>query len=293
MNAKDWFSFGSLIKVDNKKLFVYDSDPHAATCKSALVILHGYPTCSYDYYKVLPYLEKHFRVIIHDHLGFGYSDKPHDYSYSLIDQADYALLLWQKLGIRKAHILAHDYGTSIATEIIARHNKFRLNSFMIESVTLCNGSMHIELAKLRLIQKLLLNKITGCIIAKLSNKRTLSKNLKNIYFNPSKISNDEISSLWEMMTHNNGRSILHKTTQYIKERHLFWHRWIGALKSTDLAINIIWAKNDPIAVIAMAHVIFEETNHSQLVVLDNLGHFPMLEAPKKWAEAVIHCLDKI
>ena len=95
------------------------------------------------------------------------------------------------------------------------------------------------------------------------------------------------------MTHNNGRSILHKTTQYIRERYLFWHRWIGALKSTDLAINIIWAKNDPIAVVTMAHVIFDETKHSQLVVLENLGHFPMLEAPKKWAEAVIHSLHKI
>ena len=293
MNAEEWFLLGSLIKVDNRKLFVYDSDPHADDSRSTLLILHGYPTCSYDYYKALPYLEKYFRVIVHDHLGFGYSDKPHSYSYSLIEQADFALLLWQKLGIQKAHILAHDYGTSVVTEIIARHNKFKLNNLMIQSVTLCNGSMHIEMAKLRLIQKLLLSKITGPIMAKFSSKKTLSKNLKNIYFDANKISNDEINSLWKMMTHNSGRSVLHKSTQYIKERYMFWHRWIGALKNTDLVINIVWAKNDPIAVVAMAHVIFDETHHSQLVVLENLGHFPMLEAPNKWADAVIHVIDNI
>ena len=102
-----------------------------------MVILHGYPTSSYDYYKVLPELSKHYRVIIHDHLGFGFSDKPLDYSYSLLDQADLALQLWQQLGVKKTHLLAHDYGTSVATEIIARNNNHEL-TIEIEKLTLCN-----------------------------------------------------------------------------------------------------------------------------------------------------------
>ncbi len=61
--------------------------------------------------------------MMHDYLGFGFSDKPKDASYSLIAQADRALELWTKLGLKKIILLAHNYGTSVATEIIARHNK--------------------------------------------------------------------------------------------------------------------------------------------------------------------------
>ena len=161
MTANDWKSKGEFITVNDRKLFVIDTSSFFSSedqvPSKTMVVLHGYPTSSYDYYKVLPELSKHYRVIIHDHLGFGFSDKPLDYSYSLLDQADLALQLWQQLGVKKVHLLAHDYGTSVATEIIARNNNHEL-TIEIEKLTLCNGSMHIELSQLRTIQKLLKNK---------------------------------------------------------------------------------------------------------------------------------------
>lgn len=219
-------------------------------------------------------------------MGFGYSDKPQNYSYSLIGQAHCALKLWGKLGINKAHILAHDYGTSVATEIIAQECEKSLQYFTPLSFTLCNGSIHIELAKLRFIQKLLLNKMTGPIVARLSSKHTLAKNLKNIYFDKTAINGDEIDALWTMMTYNNGRKVLHKTTQYIRQRYIHWDRWIGALKKTTLPIQIVWAENDPVAILKIAELLHQECKHSVLIKLNQLGHFPMLENPNKWANAI-------
>lgn len=156
MTSLEWKNKGGILTINNRKIFVIDEGNSDKT----LVILHGYPTSSFDYYKTLPYLTQQYRVIIHDHLGYGFSDKPLDYSYSLIEQADITLLLWEKLNLKNLTLLAHDYGTSVATEIIARNNQNQLN-INIEKLILCNGSMHIELAKLRTIQKLLKNKITG------------------------------------------------------------------------------------------------------------------------------------
>ncbi len=286
MNAQEWFKRGSKIQIDGHNLFYYDSDRVNLIQKPTLVILHGYPTCGFDYYKALPLLESQFRVVVHDHLGFGYSDKPFDYSYSLISQAQYALKLWNRLEINQAHILAHDYGTSVATEIIAKEHEKNLQNFTPSSVTLCNGSIHIELAKLRLIQKLLLNKFTGPIVARLSNKRTLAKNLKNIYHDKKAINDEEIDALWTMMTHNNGRKVLHKTTQYIRQRYTHWERWIGGLKKTTLPIQIVWAENDPVAVIKIAELLHKECQHSVLIKMNQLGHFPMLENPEKWAKTI-------
>ena len=283
VSATEWFNQGQLIEINGYKHFVYDSQSD----KPCLVILHGYPTCIYDYYQVLPYLEHHFRVIMHDHLGFGFSDKPKDYSYSLLTQTDQALALWHQLGVQSAVVLAHDYGTSIATELLARIEDSTDIGINLKQFLLCNGSMHIEMAQLRWIQKLLLNRVTGPFVARLSNKRTLARNLKQIYHDASQLTPIEIDALWTMMTHKQGRAVLHQVTQYISQRKHYWHRWIGALQNTQKSIHIIWAKEDPVAVYAMALTLQNEIQNSKLTTLFDSGHFPMMEAPERFSAAVI------
>ncbi len=290
MTANEWKSKGEFITVNDRKLFVIDTSSFFSTedqvPSKTMVVLHGYPTSSYDYYKVLPELSKHYRVIIHDHLGFGFSDKPLDYSYSLLDQADLALQLWQLLGVKKVHLLAHDYGTSVATEIIARNNNHEL-TIKIEKLTLCNGSMHIELSQLRTIQKLLKNKWLGKYVAKLTTYAIFSKNLRNVYFDKTKVSNNELKDMWMQLEYNEGRKVIHKLSQYINERYTYWNRWIGALKETNLQTNIVWAKNDPVAVPAIARLIATEISNNKLFWIENTGHFPMLENPDEWLNCIL------
>ena len=290
MTANDWKSKGEFITVNDRKLFVIDTSSFFSTedkvPTETMVVLHGYPTSSYDYYKVLPELSKHYRVIIHDHLGFGFSDKPLDYSYSLLDQADLALQLWQLLGVKKVHLLAHDYGTSVATEIIARNNNHEL-TIEIEKLTLCNGSMHIELSQLRTIQKLLKNKWLGKYVAKLTTYAIFSKNLRNVYFDKTKVNNNELKDMWMQLEYNEGRKVIHKLSQYINERYTYWDRWIGALKETNLQTNIVWAKNDPVAVPEIARLIATEISNNKLFWIENTGHFPMLENPDEWLNCIL------
>ena len=290
MTANDWKSKGEFITVNDRKLFVIDTSSFFSSedkiPTETMVILHGYPTSSYDYYKVLPELSKHYRVIVHDHLGFGFSDKPLNYSYSLLDQADLALQLWQQLGVKKVHLLAHDYGTSVATEIIARDNNNEL-TIEIENLTLCNGSMHIELSQLRTIQKLLKNKWLGKYVAELTTYAIFSKNLRNVYFDKTKVSNNELKDIWMQIEYNEGRKVIHKLSQYINERYIYWNRWIGALKETNLQTNIVWAKNDPIAVPAIARLIATEISNNKLFWIENTGHFPMLENPDEWLNCIL------
>ena len=282
MTSSEWKSKGKIIKINNRNIFVIDEGNHDKT----LVILHGYPTSSFDYYKTLPYLTRQYRVIIHDHLGFGFSDKPLDYSYSLIEQTDTALLLWEKLGLQNVTLLAHDYGTSIATEIIARINMNQVN-ITVDKLILCNGSMHIELAKLRTIQKLLKNKITGKWVAKLANQALFNRNIRNIYFDSKKVSQTELNEMWFQINYNNGRKVIHYLSNYINERYYFWHRWIGALKQTNITTKIVWATHDPIAVKAIAEQLQKEIPNNELLWLPKTGHFPMLENPKEWSELVL------
>jgi pimeloyl-ACP methyl ester carboxylesterase len=257
--------------------------------KPVLLILHGYPTSSYDYWRALPILAEHYRVIVHDHLGFGFSDKPKEYSYSLVDQADRAIALWQDLGVTEADLLGHDYGTSVATELLARRN-FGSEPVRFRSLTLCNGSMHIELAKLRVMQRLLKAPGVGSVVARLANPRLFHRNIRRIFADPSFLDDAELDAMWKQLVGGGGRDVLPTITRYIDERYRLWHRWIGALRDTELPVHIIWARQDPVAVEQMAHVLHDEIANSDLQLLDGVGHFPMIEASERWSTAVLSAL---
>lgn len=282
MRPEDWRNKGKFITVFGRKIFVIDTGDN----KETLAILHGYPTSSYDYYKVLPELSKKYNVIIHDHLGFGFSDKPLEYSYSLIEQADVALQLWKQLGLKNITLLAHDYGTSVATEILAKINKQQVD-LEVSKLVLCNGSMHIELSQLRTIQKLLKNKITGKWVAKLASYSIFKKNISNVYFDKSQVTEEELNAMWFQLQHKNGRKVIHFISNYLNERYFFWYRWIGALKETQIPTKIVWAKNDPVAVAAIAKLLSKEIPNNDLFWIENCGHFPMLEKPKEWVAFVL------
>ncbi len=285
MDENAWRQRGSLRQVGGHQVFCVDT----GGAKPVLLILHGYPTSSYDYWRALPVLAEHYRVVVHDHLGFGFSEKPKEYSYSLVDQADRALALWRDLGITEADLLGHDYGTSVATELLARRN-FGSEPVRLRSLTLCNGSMHIELAKLRVMQRLLKAPGVGELAARLANRPLFRRNIRRIFADPGFLTDAELDAMWSQLVAGGGRAVLPAISRYIDERYRLWHRWIGALRETDLPVHIIWARQDPVAVEQMAHVLHDEIQNSDLQLLDGVGHFPMIEASERWSEAVLSAL---
>lgn len=287
MNAHEWRQRGEMRRVGEHQVFCVDT----GGTKPPLLILHGYPTSSYDYWRALPILAERYRVIVHDHLGFGFSDKPLDYSYSLIDQADHAIMLWQDAGITEADLIAHDYGTSVATELLARR-RVGSEPIKLRSLTLSNGSMHIELAKLRVVQRLLKSKSLGDFFSRLSSPWLFHRNIRKIFADPSFLSDEELEAMWTQLVGGNGRAVLPAVTRYIDERYKLWYRWIGALRHTDLPVHIVWARQDPVAIEKMAHVLHEEISNSDLQLLDGVGHFPMIEASERWCAAVLGALCK-
>jgi pimeloyl-ACP methyl ester carboxylesterase len=282
MQIEQWKVKGTYTNVYGNNIF----NIHHQTDKPTIAFLHGYPSASYDYYKVLPSLENDFSYVIHDHLGFGLSDKPVNYSYSLIEQAEIAIELWKQLGLKEIHLVSHDYGTTVANEIIVR----KLQGFepiKIKSVTFCNGSMHIELAHLKFIQKLLKHPFWGKYIVALMNKRMFVKTMQDIWFDKKLCDLNEMNELWKLMQLNAGKDVLHKISQYNNERVKYWHRWIPALTQLDIPTHILWAQQDPIAVRDIAEQLHKEIPNSVYTKIDNCGHYPMLEKPDEWNQKMV------
>lgn len=284
-----WRARGERVSLHGHSVFAVDEGPRGAP---TLLYLHGYPTSSHDLAPALPRLRARHRVIAHDHLGFGLSDKPADYGYALAEQADQALALWRHLGVRRAHLIAHDYGTSVATELLARRERGLL-PIALDSVTLCNGSLHIDLADLRWIQVLLRNPWTGPLAARLASRALFARNLRAILARPAVLDDPTVDAMWSLLAREDGRLRMPQITRYLQERRRFRHRWIGALTRLDLPCHVLWGRQDPVAAPAIGQAVADETPGAALTWLDGLGHYPMLEDPEAWASAVLGFVDSV
>lgn len=282
-SLSEWQAQGRQVTVHGRRVFVVE---RGQPDRPAVVILHGYPTSSHDWSRVLVQLSASYRIVVHDHLGFGLSEKPTDYSYSLVEQAEIAVGLWRQLGIDRAHLIAHDYGTSVATEILARAER-QPWGITFESLTLSNGSVHIELAKPRLIQHLLANPTLGPTVAQLASFSTLKRNFTRIIATKGALEDHDLRTIWELIEREDGRARLPQISRYLDERRKFWHRWIGALTRLEFPTLVLWGDQDPVARNVIAEALAGEIPGARLQWLTGVGHYPMVEVPDRYGAAVL------
>ncbi len=276
------------MEIGRRQVFVVDAGPRDA---EVLLLLHGFPSSSLDYHRVIDRLAERYRVVVHDHLGFGFSDKPVDYSYSLLEQADVALAVWRALGVERGHLFGHDYGTSIATELLARRERGLL-PVDISSLTLANGSVLIDLAKLRLSQRIARSPIFGPAFGRLVFGAYFKRVVRRIWGEPSRALDVDLEAMWRGVVHGQGTQRVHAISGYIDERYRFYERWVGALERLDLPTLVLWARLDPIAVPAIAEGLADRISDSRLVWLDDLGHYPMLEDANAWSTPLLNFLSE-
>jgi cis-3-alkyl-4-acyloxetan-2-one decarboxylase len=95
------------------RLHYLDEGPRDAP---VVLMLHGNPSWSYYWRRLVLALRGRYRCIVPDHVGMGYSDKPDDaaYVYTLQSRVDDLNTLLQRLGIERDITLAvHDWGGMI------------------------------------------------------------------------------------------------------------------------------------------------------------------------------------
>ena len=284
--ARGFFEQGRLLDLAGLRVFVLYTGP--VTREDALVLLHGFPSSSLDFHRILPRLAEGRRVVLLDFPGFGYSDKPQAYGYSLMEQADVVLMVLRALGVRSMQLVAHDMGTSVACELLARRERGLL-PVPVTALVLMNGSVHIELAQLTPSQKLL-GLALGQLFARLSSRAVFLAQLRRILGRP--VPAEDLEDMWALLLLRDGRLRLPQSIAYIEERRRFWQRWIGALTRLDLPTLILWGDQDPVAVPAIAKQLQAEIPGARLQWLPDLGHYPQLEDPDVVATAILQFLSE-
>jgi pimeloyl-ACP methyl ester carboxylesterase len=115
--------------------------------------------------------------------------------------------------------------------------------------------------------------------------------LRRILGRPDAVSEQELDLMWAGIERGGGRFRLPAISSYIEERTRFRDRWIGSLTRLDVPAHVLWGRRDPVAVPAIAEQLAAEIPRATLTWLDDLGHYPMLEDPARWARAARAFVD--
>lgn len=271
------------------RVFVVDVPPRAPRTEAeAVLVLHGFPSSSLDFRPVMEAFGGR-RTLLFDFPGFGLSEKPGGRFYSLHEDADVACALVAARGIRKVHVVAHDMGTSVLAELLARRVDGTL-PFEIASVLFFNGSVYVEMTSLTVAQRLLRTPLGG-LVARAFSYRAFVAQMGRICGRP--IEREELQAMWFCIRRDDGHLRLPETIGYVTERYRYANRWTGAFPKTDLPAKVVWGPLDTVALMPIGERLARTMPRADLVRLEGLGHYPMLEDPVAVTSVLGAWLDEV
>jgi pimeloyl-ACP methyl ester carboxylesterase len=260
-----------------------------------LLVLHGFPTSSFDYAAVLDGLRAGRRVLLVDMLGYGLSDKP-DRAYTMALQADIAMAFVAALGVDRLALLTHDMGDTVGGELLARRAE---GAWPVEITrrVVTNGSIYIEQAHLTDGQLLLLSLPDELLPEGVPiDAASLTRSLRDTFsaqtaLVPPGWPEDPVPEAAAQIVHGEGHRILPRLIRYIEERRANERRFTGAIENDPAPLHVVWGLDDPIAVPSMVDTLLAARPDATCVRLENVGHYPMVEAPARFLDAVLPGLD--
>lgn len=284
-----WQLGGRMRTVGSGQVFVRSSarSADASGGEPTVLLLHGFPSSSYDFRGVTERLGEQPWVTL-DFLGFGLSDKPRPHRYSLFEQADIVEQVVAETVTGPVVLIAHDMGTSVATELLARDLKGKLRFDLISAV-LTNGSVIIERASLRPIQKVLRGP-AGPIAARLTNESSFRRGFAKLFSDAHPLSASEAQAQWALLAREGGNKILHLLSSYLGERVRYAQRWHGAIRDWPKPLGFLWATDDPVATTEVLAGLRELCPAAEVVELAGIGHYPQIEVPAEFTGAAMHLL---
>ena len=246
---------------------------------SVLLLIHGFPTSSWDWLPMWGDLIKNYRVIALDMLGFGFSDKPDNRNYSTHGQADIVEALVAAKGLESFHVLAHDYGDTVAQELLARQLEGNGGGQWL-SCCFLNGGLFPETHRALLTQKLLLSPI-GSLLNTFTGFRKFCRNFSSVFGADTQPSEQEFKDFWWLINFNNGKHLFHNLITYMSDRIQHRERWVSALQTSSIPLALINGSVDPVSGGHMVARYKElECRLDYCAELPTIGHYPQVEAPE-------------
>jgi pimeloyl-ACP methyl ester carboxylesterase len=249
----------------------------------SVLLLHGFPTWSYDYAAVALDLALDHDVITMDFLGYGASEKPNPHKYSVSDSADVVEDLAAHLQLNAVRLVVHDYGAIVGQELLDRALTGLLG-FTIDSLVILNSGIVYQAYRPTRLQKLLALPTVGKLLASRITANRVRAGLDSI--RRVSLTDAEFENLWLGISRDNGHHLAHLLIKYNAERDNHHRRWESALANWDGPMHLVWGLDDPVSGRHVLEKAVKRLPRAKVTRLADVGHFPQSEAPQEVSAAL-------
>lgn len=247
-----------------------------------VILIHGIPTSNLMWRNIMPEMAKTRRVIAPDLLNYGQSDKPDDANVSIEAQSRLIIKLMSQLGLNRADIVAHDIGGGVAQLIAVNYPEKVRKLVLIDSVSFDSWPIpeFIPLQEKKAEEGMglqeFLNMMRNFMPLGVDNKSAMTDEVIDLYLKPWSTEKGKKAFF---------RNLRRLNPEYTKAI-------AGELKHLPHETLIMWANKDVFQKPAYASKLKEAIPNSELVWINNTGHWLIEEKPEEIRQIILNFLDK-
>ena len=286
--ARDWYQGGDYFEwtsttEDNnaKKVNVFYRTWGDET-KPKLVLIHGFPNSSFDYYKMIPFLEDEYHIATLDFPGSGFSDKPLDgYHYMLVENAEIVdYFVREIVAFEDFALYTHDRGVSIGLAFLGNYLDKPNLGYTVNYHFLSNSGMFLPLANLSPGQLRMLDTATAdqMLASNAAQPRRTEGSPESLAYS-------------DIFAFNQGNVSLIYVGRYLLERQVNEVRWLENLPRSPVPVAYLWGLADNVNPVRIANHVWStylngRQAQSSFWVLPNAGHYPQRDNPEEVAKVI-------
>ena len=232
-----------------------------------VVFIHGFAATFYCWRFNAENLAADRPVFAPDLPGFGLSDKPSDYDYSLDSYADFIAAYMDEMGVERAVLVGNSMGGGIAMKTELRHPDRVAGLVLIDALGYFKNDFYLyrALGVYPLAE----------IIMSLNNRPVMTMILKNrVYVDDAFVTDEVVDSFMAVNKTENGRTAPVWVLRAMGPYPVIPTDEIERVSAPTL---VIWGEEDRILPVSHVELFSRDIEHAETIIIPDVGHVPMEE----------------
>jgi 2-hydroxy-6-oxonona-2,4-dienedioate hydrolase len=276
--------WADLLGVDLRQHFVDAGGIHTRVLEAgsgpALVMIHGTGGHLEAYARNVRALSAHYRVVLYDMIGHGYSDKP-DRPYTIDVMSDHLVAVLDALGIEQAHLSGESIGGWVAAWTAAHHPD-RIGRLVLNTPGNITNKPQVMAAV----------RDSSLKAVREASLETVRARVEWLFHDTSMVTEELVALRLAIYTQ---PGFLTAMTNIVavqnweyREPYVWSPEWCGRISAPTL---LLWTDHDPTGTVEEAELLREWIPDARVEVIEGAGHWPQWEKPDEFHQAHLRFIN--